>query len=140
MNGKAMGRLRAAAQITLGGFLLTAGTGHLALAREEFQAQVPDWVPLLDKDTVVLLSGVVELAFGTALVSTWKQPLRAVVGAATAALFLAVFPGNVAQLTGHRDAFGLDTDTKRAIRLLFQPLLIAWALGAADARRVLTAG
>jgi uncharacterized membrane protein len=73
----------------------------------------------------------------TALVSTWKQPRRAVVGAATAALFVAVFPGNVAQLTGHRDAFGLDTDTKRAIRLLFQPLLVAWALGATDARRVL---
>lgn len=139
MNAKTKGRLRAAAQVTLGGFLLTAGTGHLTFAREEFQAQVPDWVPLLDKDTVVLLSGVVELAFGTALVSSWKQPRRAVVGAATAALFVAVFPGNVAQLTGHRDAFGLDTDTKRAIRLLFQPVLIAWALGATDARRVLTA-
>jgi hypothetical protein len=82
-----------------------------------------------------VFSGVVELAFGTALVSTWKQPRRAVVGAAAAALFVAAFPGNVAQLTGHRDAFGLDTDTKRAIRLLFQPLLVAWALGATDARR-----
>jgi uncharacterized membrane protein len=111
----------------------------MTFAREEFQAQVPDWVPMLDKDTVVLLSGVVELAFGTALVSTWKQPRRAVVGAATAALFVAVFPGNVAQLTGHRDAFGLDTDTKRAVRLLFQPLLVAWALSATDARRMLTA-
>jgi uncharacterized membrane protein len=140
MNGKTRGRLRAAAQVTLGGFLLTAGTGHMTFAREEFQAQVPGWVPLLSKDTVVLLSGAVELAFGAALVSTWKQPRRAVVGAATAALFVAVFPGNVAQLTGHRDAFGLDTDTKRAIRLLFQPLLVAWALGATDARRVLTSG
>jgi uncharacterized membrane protein len=139
MNGKTKGRLRAAAQITLGGVLLTAGTGHMTFAREEFQAQVPDWVPLLDKETVVLLSGFVELAFGTLLVSTWKQPRRAVVGAATAALFVAVFPGNVAQLTGHRDAFGLDTDSKRAIRLLFQPLLVAWALVATDARRVLTA-
>jgi uncharacterized membrane protein len=96
-------------------------------------------VPLLDKDTVVLLSGVVELAFGTALVSTWKQPRRATVGAAAAGLFVAVFPGNVAQLTGHRDAFGLDTDTKRAVRLLFQPLLVEWALRATDARRVLRA-
>ena len=139
MDGTTKGRLRAAAQITLGGFLLVAGAGHMTFAREEFQAQVPDWVPLLDKDAVVLLSGVVELAFGTALVSTWRQPRRAVIGAATAALFVAVFPGNVAQLTGHRDAFGLDTDAKRAIRLLFQPVLIAWALGATDARRVLTA-
>jgi uncharacterized membrane protein len=137
MDDTTKGRLRNAAQIVLGGFLLTAGTGHLTFARQEFQAQVPDWVPLLDKDTVVLLSGVVELAFGTALVSTWKQPRRAVVGASAAALFVAVFPGNIAQLTGHRDAFGLDTDTKRAIRLLFQPLLVAWALEATEARRLL---
>jgi uncharacterized membrane protein len=120
----------------LGAFLLTAGTGHMTFAREEFQAQVPDWTPL-DKDTVVLLSGVVELAMGAALVGMWKQPARAAVGATAAGLFIAVFPGNIAQLTGHRDAFGLDTDTKRAIRLLFQPLLVAWALQATDARRVL---
>jgi uncharacterized membrane protein len=138
MDDKTKDRLRKAGQLALGGFLLTAGTGHLTFARQEFQAQVPDWVPL-DKDTVVLLSGVVELAFGTALVSTWKQPRRAAVGAATAGLFVAVFPGNVAQLTGHRDAFGLDTDTKRAVRLLFQPLLVDWALRATDARRVLRA-
>jgi uncharacterized membrane protein len=139
MNDKTKGRLRTAGQVALGGFLLTAGTGHLTFARQEFQAQVPDWVPQLDKDTVVLLSGVVELAFATALLSTWKQPRRAAVGAAAAGLFVAVFPGNVAQLTGHRDAFGLDTDTKRAVRLLFQPLLVAWALGATDARRALRA-
>jgi uncharacterized membrane protein len=131
-----MGRLRNAAQLTLGSFLLVAGTGHMTFARQEFQAQVPNWVPL-DKDTTVLLSGVVELSFAAALLSTWKQPRRAVVGAATAALFVAVFPGNVAQLTNHRDAFGLDTDTKRAVRLLFQPALIAWALYATDARRTL---
>lgn len=131
-----MGRLRTAAQLTLGSFLLVAGTGHLTFARQEFQAQVPNWVPL-DKDTTVLLSGVVELSFATALLTTWKQPRRAAVGAATAALFIAVFPGNLAQLTNHRDAFGLDTDTKRAVRLLFQPALIAWALYATDARRTL---
>lgn len=126
MNRK---RRRGAAQAALGGLLLTAGTGHLTVQREEFQAQVPDWVPL-DPDAVVILSGVVELALGTALVSTWKQPARAAVGVATAAFFVAVFPGNIAQLTGHRDAFGLDTDAKRAIRLLFQPVLVGWALRA----------
>ena len=31
----------------------------------------------------------------------------------------------------------MDSDRKRASRLLFQPLLVAWALGATDARRVL---
>jgi uncharacterized membrane protein len=129
-------RLRAAAQVALGGLLAIAGTGHLTFARTEFQAQVPDWVPL-DKDAVVLASGVVELAMAAALLGTWKQPARAVVGATAAGLFVAVFPGNIAQLTGHRDAFGLDTDTKRAVRLLFQPVLVYWALRATDAGRLL---
>jgi hypothetical protein len=39
-----------------------------------------------------------------------------------------VFPGNVGQLVDHADAFGLDTDAKRFVRLLFQPLLVLWAL------------
>ena len=47
---------RAIAQATLGAFLATAGTLHLTTQREEFQAQVPPWVPL-DADLVVLLSG-----------------------------------------------------------------------------------
>lgn len=127
-------RARAAGQALLGAFLTTAGVGHLTVQREEFQAQVPTWVPL-DPDAVVLASGVVEIALGGALLGTWKQPARATVGKTAAAFFVAVFPGNIAQLTGRRDAFGLDTDAKRAIRLVFQPLLVAWALEATDARR-----
>jgi uncharacterized membrane protein len=119
-------------QVTLGAVLLAAGTGHLTKQREEFQAQVPEWFPA-DPDLVVVVSGVVELALGTALVATWRQPARALVGTAAAAFFIAVFPGNVAQYTGHVDAFGLDTDTKRAIRLAFQPVLVAWALASTDA-------
>ena len=118
---------RAVAQATLGAFLATAGIGHLTHQREEFQAQVPGWVPL-DPDTVVLASGVVEIGLGAALLGTWKQPARATVGKTAAAFFVAVFPGNIAQLTGRRDAFGLDSDLKRALRLPFQPLLVAWAL------------
>lgn len=34
----------------------------------------------------------------------------------------------LSQYTHHRNAFGLDTDRKRFIRLFFQPVLIAWAL------------
>lgn len=128
-------RVRAAAQAALGGVLLTAGTGHMTFQREEFQAQVPDWVPI-GADATVLASGVAEITLGAALLATWKQPRRALVGATAAAFFVAVFPGNIAQLTGHRDAFGLDTDAKRAIRLLFQPLLVWWALEATDAVRV----
>lgn len=119
--------VRGIGQVALGAFLLTAGVGHLTRARREFQAQVPTWVPV-DPDTVVVGSGIVEIGLGTALVATWKQPARRRLGALVAAFFVAVFPGNIAQLVEHRDAFGLDTDRKRALRLLGQPALIAWAV------------
>ena len=124
-----MALVRRVAQMVLGAAMLFAGTGHLTFAREEFQAQVPPWVPL-DADLVVLASGVVELTVGAALVVTWRQPARALVGVATALLFVAVFPGNVAQYTEGRDAFGLDTDRARLVRLFFQPVLVVWALWA----------
>lgn len=125
---------RVVGQVGLGAALLTAGTGHLTNAREEFQAQVPSWFPA-DPDTVVVVSGVAELALGTALVATWKQPARAWVGAAAAAFFVAILPGNVAQLVERKDGFGLDTDTKRAVRLVFQPALVAWALASTESLR-----
>jgi uncharacterized membrane protein len=121
--------LRGIGQVALGVFLLTAGVGHLTKARKEFQAQVPTWVPV-DPDTVVVGSGIVEIGLGAALVATWRQPLRRRLGALAAAFFVAVFPGNIAQLVEHRDGFGLDTDRKRALRLIGQPVLVAWALAA----------
>jgi uncharacterized membrane protein len=121
--------LRGIGQAALGAILLTAGVGHLTRARKEFQAQVPTWVPV-DPDTVVVGSGIVEIGLGAALVATWKQPLRRRLGALVAAFFVAVFPGNIAQLVEHRDGFGLDTDRKRALRLIGQPVLVAWALAA----------
>jgi uncharacterized membrane protein len=127
--------IRSMAQVALGVALVGAGTGHLTFQREEFQAQVPEWVPLAE-DLVVLASGVVEIALGGALLATWKQPRRAIVGATAGAFFVAVFPGNIGQYAEHADAFGLDTDTKRAVRLLFQPVLVAWALLSTDALRV----
>jgi uncharacterized membrane protein len=119
-------------QIMLGALLLFTGVAHLTFAREEFQAQVPSWVPV-DENLVVVGSGVVELCLAVALLVTWRQPARGLVGAVTAAFFVAVLPGNVAQFTEHRDGFGLDTDAARAIRLLFQPLLVLWALAATSA-------
>lgn len=128
--------MRFAGQAALGTVLGFAGVSHLTFGREEFQAQVPTWVPL-DPDVVVLASGMVEIALGGALVVSWTQPRRAAVGALAAAFFVAVFPGNIAQLTGRRSAFGLDTDTKRIVRLLFQPVLVAWAVAVTDAHRAL---
>jgi uncharacterized membrane protein len=109
----------------LGAALVYAGVGHFTFARETFQAQVPLWVPL-DADLVVLLSGVAEVGLGAALIALPRY--RVAVGWAVAAFFVAIFPGNIAQYLNGTDAFGLDTDTARLVRLFFQPLLVVWAL------------
>ncbi|MBK1783764.1 hypothetical protein JHE00_05435 [Prauserella sp. ASG 168] len=118
-------RARRVAAHALGAGLAFAGIGHLTFAREEFQAQVPPWVPM-DADDVVLLSGAAEIALGAGLIALPKERRR--MGVLTAAFFTAVFPGNISQYTNKRDGFGLDTDRKRAVRLAGQPLLVAWAL------------
>ncbi|KQM15684.1 hypothetical protein ASF83_07010 [Plantibacter sp. Leaf171] len=117
-------KARTAARLLLGGALVFAGISHLTFARKDFQAQVPEWVPI-DEDTTVLASGVVEIALGAALASGVKRNL---VGNVAAAFFTAIFPGNLSQWINRRDAFGLDTDSRRFTRLFFQPVLIAWAL------------
>jgi len=112
-------------RILLGINLLFAGVSHLTFARAEFVAQVPNWVPVSD-DLTVLLSGIAEIILGLALVVLpgWK----ALTGWAVALFFVIIFPGNIAQYVNQIDAFGLDTDRARLIRLFFQPVLIAWAL------------
>lgn len=124
--------LRNLARYLLGFALIFAGTGHFSFSREEFQAQVPAWLPL-DADFVVLASGAVEIALGLALLFLKKY--RVQVGWLTAGFFLAIFPGNISQFLTQTDAFGLNTDEARAIRLIFQPLLILWALWATGALR-----
>lgn len=117
--------LRTSARVLLGAFLIFAGLAHLSFARTSFYAQVPQWLPL-DADFVVIASGVVEIVLGVSLLSLTRR--RAAVGWVVAIFFMLVFPGNIAQFISHRDAFGLDSDLARGIRLLFQPLLVIWAL------------
>lgn len=121
-------------RIVLGSFMIFAGVGHLTFARAEFQAQVPTWLPV-PPDVTVLASGAVEIALGAAMILMTRR--RAVVGLLLAAFFVLVFPGNIAQWVHHRDAFGLNSDNARLIRLFFQPVLIAWALWSTGAWRVL---
>lgn len=121
MKAQTLGR------VVLGGFLVTAGVLHLTTQREEFRAQVPNWFPV-DEDLTVLGSGVVEVALGGAFVALPRH--RRTVGALLAAFFVAIFPGNVAQYLEGTDAFGLDTDRARFVRLFFQPVLVLWALWA----------
>lgn len=126
---------RAVLQVVLGIGLAFAGVAHLTTAREEFRAQVPDWFPVAE-DPVVVVSGVVEIVLGVALLAVLVPALarwRVNVGLAVAVFFVLVFPGNVAQFTERRAAFGLDSDTARAVRLLFQPVLVLaslWSTGA----------
>lgn len=117
--------MRRLARLLLGAALVFAGVSHLTFARASFYAQVPPYLPL-NVDFVVIASGIVEIALGLGLLflARWRVPL----GWLTAALFVAVFPGNVSQYLTHSDAFGLDSDRSREIRLAFQPLLIVWAL------------
>lgn len=120
--------MRTFARWALAAAMIFAGLSHLFWARKDFQAQVPDGLVdgmPLDRDAIVVASGVVEIAFGTALVALPRERRR--IGALLAAFFVAVFPGNLDQWRKGRSAFGLDTERRRFVRLFFQPLLVAWA-------------
>lgn len=107
--------------------MIFAGISHLSWGQKEFQAQVPEWTgAVLDKDAVVVASGVVEIGFGAALLALPRSRSR--IGALLAMFFVAIFPGNVEQFTHRRDGFGLNTDVRRLVRLFFQPVLVwlAW--------------
>ncbi len=103
-------------------FLLSAGIGHFVSANA-FMAQVPEWMPM--PGLVVTVSGVIELVLAIALMAGRRVEA---VGWVVAIFFIIVFPGNISQYVTQTDAFGLDTDGARFIRLLFQPVLVVWAL------------
>jgi len=111
-------------RLALGAALLFAGIGHFVNA-EAFLAQVPGWMPA--PEAVVAISGVIELILGASLILAPRK-YRAIVGWVVAAFFVVIFPGNISQFVTGTDAFGLDTDAARFVRLLFQPLLVVWAL------------
>ena len=110
----------------LGLFLVLAGISHLSVLRQEFLAQVPLWLPF-DGDLVVVLSGIVEILLGVGLI-VLPGMYRVIIGWVTAAFFVLIFPGNISQYINQIDAFGLNSDLSRFIRLFFQPILIIWAL------------
>ena len=124
-------------QLALGAFLLSAGISHLGSNRTEFLAQVPTWLPL-NADFVVVASGLVEITLGVLLITTALvfKKYRSQVGLITGIFFILIFPGNINQYVNQIDAFGLDTDTKRLIRLFFQPPLVIWALWSTNVIRL----
>ena len=129
--------VQTAFRLLLGAVLLVAGISHLTWLRTEFRAQVPRWLPL-PADLVVVVSGFVELALGAALITLSRY--RTTVGWIVAAFFVAIFPGNISQYVNRIDAFGLNSDQARAVRLLFQPVLVLWALWTTGAWRAARGG
>ncbi len=115
-------------RLLLGAFMTYAGVSHLTFNRQEFIAQVPTWLQFSEgfTDFVVLSSGVVEIELGLGMLLLFKH--KATVGALLALFYVAIFPGNINQWINHIDAFGLNTDTLRVVRLFFQPVLIFLAL------------
>ncbi|MDO9457173.1 MauE/DoxX family redox-associated membrane protein [Nocardioides sp.] len=122
--------LRVVGRVLLAGALLVAGVAHFR-STDEFLGQVPTFLPL--REEIVIVSGVVELALGVALLVLRGRRL-AVLGLVVAVFFVAVFPGNVWQAVHGSSSFGLDSTTSRVVRLFFQPLLVVWALWCTDAR------
>ena len=123
------------ARALLAALLVGAGLSHLARGRRGYRIVVPEWATRLlrlDKDAIVVASGVVELLLGGALVVLPGERRR--IGAAVAAFFVAVFPGNVHQWRTGRDAPLMRTDRARFVRLLLQPVLVVWALWSTPTR------
>lgn len=127
-----MSLIRSAARVLLGATMVSAGVLHLTSQRREFQAQVPEWFPA-DDDLVVVVSGVAEIGLGAGFALLPRR--KRLFGALLAAFFVVIFPGNIAQYVEGTDAFGLDSDRKRFVRLFFQPLLVLWALFAGEVLR-----
>jgi uncharacterized membrane protein len=123
-------KLQNIARIILGAFLTFAGVSHLTFNRSEFLAQVPRWLPV-NPDVTVVLSGIAEISLGLALIFAIKYKRH--VGIIAAIFFVMIFPGNIAQYMNKVNAFGLNTDNARLIRLFFQPVLILWALWSTNA-------
>jgi uncharacterized membrane protein len=120
--------IRALARWILALALGAIGIVHFVSTRG-FRVVVPDWATKatrLDKDAIVIASGASEVALAVGLLALPKERRR--MGFATAAFFVAVFPGNVHQWRTRRSTPGLDTEARRFGRLFLQPLLVLWAV------------
>ncbi len=120
--------IRSAARGVLALLLVAAGVGHLTWGRRGYRIVVPGWATRIlhtDKDAIGVASGAAEVLLGVGLIALPRERRR--LGAAIAAFFVAVFPGNVHQWRTGRSAPGLNTDRARFLRLFLQVPLIAWA-------------
>jgi uncharacterized membrane protein len=106
--------------------MVYAGFSHLTFNRVDFQAQVPDWLPL-SKDLVVLLSGIVEIALGLGL-AFWKKE-RVTFGWVLALFFVLCFQAILRSTSTKRCFCALNSDNSRLIRLFSNRCLLLGPYG-----------
>jgi uncharacterized membrane protein len=116
--------------------MLYIGIAHLSFRRIEFQAQVPVWLTTDEFwiDFVVIVSGYIEIIFGIMMIIGGK--LKVKTGIALAAFYIIIFPGNINQYIHEIDALRLYSEKQRILRLLFQPVLVFWALWSTGSLRL----
>lgn len=115
-------------RILLGLIMIYLGIGHLTFLQIAFQAQVPSWLTKQKNliDLIIITSGIIEIILGILMVVGGK--LKVKTGIFLAIFYVLIFPGNINQYVNEIDAFNLNTDTSRFMRLLFQPILVLLAL------------
>ena len=120
-------------RVTLGLIMIYIGIAHLSFRRIEFQAQVPSWLTSDESfvDMIVLISGYIEIIFGVLMV--WGGKFKAKTGLVLGIFYVLVFPGNINQYIHEIDGLRMYSNNERFLRLLFQPVLIFWALWSTNA-------
>lgn len=108
-------------------FYAAAGVAHLA-APDQLLAITPSWVPFAPQ--VIFVTGLCELAGAAALVT---RPLRRAAGCALAAYAICVWPANFKHAIEGIDLPYISSSWYYHVpRLLFQPVLVWWALFCAE--------
>jgi uncharacterized membrane protein len=119
--------MRRTMRFAMASLYVTAGFFHLRWP-DAFLPIVPSWVP--EPRDVILVTGVCELAGGTALLT---RHLRWLAGVMLAAYAACVFPANIKHAIEGIQVAGLPTSWwYHGPRLALQPFLVWWALFCAE--------
>jgi uncharacterized membrane protein len=114
---------RAVMRWVLAAFYSAAGLAHL-WAPDQLLAITPSWVPLAP--AVIFLTGLYELLASVALIT---RPLRRAAGITMAIYALCVWPANFKHALDGIDLPSISSSWfYHGPRLLFQPVIIWWAL------------
>jgi uncharacterized membrane protein len=114
-------RKQSIARWVLALFFIVAGVNHF-LAPEIYLGMMPAWLPF--KDAANLISGIAEIAGGIGLLlPRFRRPAAW----GLIALLVAIFPANIqVALQGNMPGLENAPPALLWLRLLFQPVFIAW--------------